>query len=142
MRDLTLDLRYALRMIRKRPTFAAVAVLVLALGIGANSAVFSLVNALILRPLSFPQLDRLVEIRDASAHQEKESVAVTPADYFDWKQRATSFQSISGWTINSFDLASEGTDPEGVDGLETTADLLHTLGVAPALGRGFRAGED
>lgn len=142
MPDLTLDLRYAFRMLRKRPAFTLLAIAVLALGIGANSAVFSVVNALILRPLALPKLDQLVEIRDVTAHQQKDAVTVTAADYLDWKRWAASFQSVSAYTFHDFNLASEGGEPEGVTGLRVSSDMLHTLGIAPAIGRDFRAGED
>lgn len=136
------DLRYAFKMLRKRPAFTITAIVVLALGIGANSAVFSVVNALLVRPLVLPQLDRLVEVRDVTPGQPREAVGVTPADYLDWKARANSFQSISAYGFHDFGLASEGGEPIGVRGAQVTADFLRTLGTAPRLGRGFEAGED
>ena len=129
-------------MIAKRPVFAALAVAVLALGIGANSAVFSMVNAFILRPLDLPQLDRLVEIREFTGRQQRDAVTVTAADYLDWKRSARSFAGISAYGVREFDLASEGSEPQGVMAVQASADMLHTLGVAPAVGRDFLPGED
>ncbi|HYP06477.1 MAG TPA: ABC transporter permease [Bryobacteraceae bacterium] len=135
--DLTADIRFGIRQLRKRPGFTSVAIVALALGIGANSAVFSVVNAVLLRPLSFPDLDRLVEIR----------ISVSPtsapvADYLDWKSRATSFQHMSAYAYDNFHLGSDGSDPAGVFGAQITTDLLTTLGTKPAHGRDFSANEE
>lgn len=139
--DLFQDLRYALRLLRKRPAFALVSVIALALGIGANAAVFSVVNALILNPLSFPELERLAEVRDVDAHQPQVARTATPADYLDWRERSKSFESLSAYTIHDFDL-SAGGDPMGLSGSKVSVDFFDTLRAAPALGRPFRKGDD
>ena len=139
--DLTADVRYALRMIRKRPAFASVAVVALALGIGANSAVFSVVNALLLRPLDFPELDRLVEIRDVMPKRPFVDRGVTPADFFDWQQRSKAFESMTAYTFGDFEFTGAG-DPEGVFAVQVMTNFLQTLKARPALGRDFRAGEN
>ena len=139
--DLTADVRYAVRMIRKRPEFAAVAVAALALGIGANSAVFSVVNALLLRPLDFSELDRLVEIRDVMPKRPFVDRGATPADFFDWQERSKSLESATAYTLGDFDFTGEG-DPEGVFGVQVMTNFLQTLKASPALGRDFRAGEN
>jgi predicted permease len=136
------DLRYALRMIRKRPGFAAIAVTVLALGIGANAAVFSIVNGLLLRPLPFPQLDRLVEIRSIDPRRPNVALAVAPADYLDWKQRGSSFQRMSAYAFHDYDLGAGRGNPEWLRGVRVSTDFLATLGVTPALGRDFQSSED
>ena len=140
--DLMQDFLYAVRMIRKRPGFAAVAVTVLALGIGANSAVFSVVNALLLRPVPFPELDRLVALRTIDPRRPLVSMPVAPADYLDWKRHSHSFEHLAAYTFHDYDLTGERGDPEGLRGVQITTDFLQTLRVKPALGRDFRASED
>src|SRR5260370_6601365 len=92
------DLRYAFRMMRQNPGFTAAAVLALALGIGATTAIFSVVNGVILRPLPYPDSDRLVQIFETEPNLP--TVPVNMADYLDWKKQARSFQSL-GMYINS-----------------------------------------
>jgi putative ABC transport system permease protein len=140
--DLTQDVRYALRMIRKRPIFAVVAVAALALGIGANTAVFSIVNAILLRPFDFPDPDRLVSLRGADPHRPNVALMITPADYYDWTRRCNSFKSMSASTIHDYVLRTDGGDPESIRGVQVTSSFLSTLGAKPALGRPFRRGED
>lgn len=140
--DLTQDLRYALRMIRKRPVFAVVAVIALAFGIGANTAVFSVVNAILLRPFDFPEPDRLVSLRAADPRRPNVALMVTPADYFDWTRRCSSFESMSASTIHDYVLRTDGGDPESIRGVQVTTSFLTTLGATPAFGRPFRPGED
>ena len=140
--DLTQDIRYGVRMIRKRPGIAAVAVMTLALGIGANSAVFSMLNALLLRPLDFPELDRLVEIREVDPHRPLEPLAASPADYLDWKKRSTSFGHLAAYVLHDYNLTGAGGEPEVLRGMRVTTDFLQTLRVKTALGRDFHTGED
>ena len=132
--DLARDLRYGLRALRRGPGFAFVVVLTLALGIGANTAILSVVDAVLLRPLPYAAPDRLVVL----LHDGHNPVA--PANFLDWRAQAASFQQMAAaeyWTPN---LA--GVDrPEQVDALRLTADMWPLLGVAPALGRTFTADE-
>src|SRR5688500_6064957 len=116
-------------MIRKRPGFAALCVAVLALGAGANSAVFSVVYATLLRPLAVPDLDRLVAIRNSDTRRPALGRPVTPADFLDWRQRSTSFQQISGYQLHHFDFSEKGAPPEGIHGAFITPELFSTLGV-------------
>lgn len=131
--SLVQDLRYGARMMLRAPGFAIVAVIALALGIGANAAVFSVVNAVLLRPLAYKDSDRLVTI----LHREKNPVAV--ANYIDWRDQSRSFEAMAAadyWTPNL-----TGSDPpEHLWGLEVTQNMLPMLGVEPLLGRWFAVG--
>ena len=135
------DLRYALRILLKAPGFTAVAVLTLALGIGANTAIFSVVNAVVLRPLPYPHPERLV--RGTWQLESGEIDAVTPLVFEYWKDHTRAFESVAGYSgINSgFNLAG-GTEPERVRGLQVSEGFFRVLGVEPAIGRGFLEEED
>ena len=124
------------------PGFAVVAVLALAVGIGANSAVFSVINAVLLRPLAFAELDRLVDIRDSGLNRSGSGSSVTPADYLDWKARAVSFDRMAAYSYANFQIGSDGADPAGVFAARIKTDLLTTLGTKPAHGRDFGPDEE
>ena len=129
------DVRYGLRTLRKSPGFTAVAVLTLALGIGANAAIFSVVNAVLLRPLAYRDSGRLVTI----LHDGSDPVAV--ANYIDWRDQSRSFEAMGAadyWTANLTGVDS----PENIRGLKLTQSLLPMLGVDPLLGRLFVERED
>lgn len=133
------DLRFAFRQLLKNPGFTAVAVLTLALGIGANTTMFTAVNAILLRPLPYPQPDRLVEILEA-ARQESPSVVAYP-DFLDWQQQTKVFAELAAYQLAAFNLTG-ADEPERVPGLRVTANFFRTLGVKPALGRDFLPEED
>jgi putative ABC transport system permease protein len=129
------DLRYGVRALLRTPGFTAVAVLTLALGIGANAAIFSVVNAVLLRPLPYQDAGRLVTV----LHDGIDPVAV--ANYFDWRDQSTSFEAMAAadyWTPN----LTNSDPPEHLWGLQVTQNLLPMLGVDPILGRWFAPGED
>jgi hypothetical protein len=131
----TQDLRYGVRSLLRTPGFAAVAVLTLALGIGANTAIFSVVNAVLLRPLAYKNPDALVTILHDSSNP------VAPANYLDWRDQSHSFATMAAaeaWGPN----LTGGQAPEHLRGLRMTQNLLPMLGVEPLLGRLFVAGED
>jgi putative ABC transport system permease protein len=135
------DIRHGLRMLIKKPGFTAIALLTLALGIGANTAIFSLVSAVLLRPLPFHDPDRIVTVwEDASfAGFAKQNVA--PGNYSDWKAQQTVFERISALTGSELNLTGEG-GPEKLEGLAVLdREALDILGVEPALGRLFLPGE-
>jgi putative ABC transport system permease protein len=137
------DLRYGARMLFKNPGFCLIAVVTLALGIGANTAIFSIINGVLLRPLAFNDPDRLIMIwTDNPSYQLgfHEFPAVN-SDLPEWRAAATSFQEIAGFQTSPADL-SDGGDPERVGGLEVTQNLLPTLGVQPAIGRQFSKEEE
>lgn len=135
------DLRLALRSLKKSPGFSVVAILTLALGVGANTAVFSLINAVLLRPLPYPDPDRLVLVWESAPFFGLRDSPVSPANYVDWKARSRSFESIGAIEDRGYRLTGDG-QPEVVEGGLVTATLLHTLRTQPLLGRVFREEED
>jgi len=141
MQTLWKDLLYGFRMLAKKPAFTAIAVLALALGIGVNTAIFSLVNALLISPLPFPELDRLVAIWDKLPSQGVQHNEVTVANFLDWREQNQSFENLAIYRWWSVNLTGSDT-PERVQGFLVSANLLDTLGAKPALGRGFTADED
>jgi putative ABC transport system permease protein len=144
MRNLISDLRQSLRSLRHNPGFAIGAILVLALGIGANTAIFSLVNAAMLRPLPFAEPDRLVQvwhIPPPKSFPGMDKFAVSPANYLDWKAQSTSFDSISIYGFRG--LPFGGTDhPEMVLAAAVSPDFFTVLRAKPLLGRTFTADDD
>ncbi|MBV8073492.1 MAG: ABC transporter permease [Acidobacteriaceae bacterium] len=129
------DVRYGLRGMRRSPGFTAVAVVALALGIGANSAIFSAVNAILLRPLGYRDPERLVVILNHGTGP------VAPANFVDWKAQSRSFDNMGAAEFFGPDLT--GSDPpEKLAGLRVSADILPLLGIRPAMGRFFTPEED
>ena len=136
------DLRYGVRMLAKIPTFCAVAVLTLALGIGANTAIFSCINAWIINPLPYPQSDRLMVFATHDKKNGRTGEHVTsPADFFDFQKQNTSFEQSAAWTGASLNLTGDGS-PELVDGGRVTWNFFDTLGAKPILGRTFTPDDD
>jgi len=133
------DLRYSVRVLLKTPVFTCVAVLTLALGIGANSAVFSVVNAVLLRSLPYRDPDSLVLVSYYLATGERERVL--GADFLEWRDQAKAFEQVAAYTFDTADLTGSG-EPERLAAGLVSADLFATLGVAPALGRVFTQAED
>jgi len=135
------DLLYALRNLRKSPVFFVTSVVILALGVGANTAVFSLVNAVLLRPLPWPEPDRLVLVWESAPFFGIHDSPVSPANFIDWKARSRSFEEIGGLEIAAFRLVGDG-NPELVLGAAVSASTLRALRVPTLLGRTFREDED
>jgi putative ABC transport system permease protein len=137
MQTLWQDLRYGLRMLRLSPGFTAIAVLTLALGIGANTAIFSYVNAWMIHPLPYPQADRLMVLlaHDTKTGYTGGSITST-ADFLDYQQQNTSFEQLAGWTQWYFNLTSDGPPDRVVGGL-VSWNFFQTLGAKPMLGRLF-----
>ena len=136
------DLRYALRMLAKAPAFTAVAVVTLALGIGANTAIFSVLNALMLRPLPFPQPERLV-IAHWRWSAAGEGQSVTATQYRFWEQNSRAFDELAAYAMggSGFNLAGAG-EPQRVQGLRVTHNFFRAFGIGPMLGRAFAPEED
>ncbi|HEV2805517.1 MAG TPA: ABC transporter permease [Chthoniobacterales bacterium] len=139
--DLRQDIRYGLRMFLKNPGFTAIAVLALALGIGANSAIFSVVNALLLRPLPYKDPSQLVVIWENAAHLGFPKNTPSPANFLDWQKQSTMFETMAAFAERSFNLTGIG-EPERLDGRRVSANLFSLLGVKPILGRTFVPDED
>jgi putative ABC transport system permease protein len=141
MRTLSQDVRYALRVLLKQPGFTVVAVVTLALGVGANSAIFSVVDAALLRPLPFKDPARLVQLWETSPRKDFERREASYPDFLDWRRDGREFDSVAGYTPAFFTLA--GPDgPERVQGAAVTPNFFDTLGVAPARGRDFSEADD
>jgi len=135
------DLRFAFRQLLKRPGFTAVAVLTLALGIGVNTTIFSLVNALLLRPLPFKEPTLLVFLDENNKRQGFDRLAISYPDYLDWRQQNTVFEDIGVYGHTAYTLTGRD-QPERLLGAEVSASLFALLGVQPAVGRHFTSGED
>jgi putative ABC transport system permease protein len=134
------DLRYALRQLRRSPGFTAVAVTTLALGIGANTAVFSVVNAVMLRPLPYHRSERLVAVK-ATEPGRRDDVGVSYPAFLDWRARNQVFESLSAFRTDDFTLTGRG-EPFHLTGGVVSANTFSLLGVPPVIGREFNAGED
>ena len=134
------DVRYGLRQLRRNPGFTAVAVITLALGIGANTAIFSVVDGVLLAPLPYSQSGRLVMMLESNPFTES-LWSLSYPDFRDWQRTTRSFQQVAGFRWHGYDLSSPGV-PAHVDGKEISAGFLTTLGIKPTLGRDFTQQED
>jgi putative ABC transport system permease protein len=133
------DLRYGLRMLAKKPGFTAVAVFTLALGIGANSAIFSVVNGVLLRPMPLEDPDRLIKIWE-SLPSGGYGTASAP-NLKDWREQNTVFNGVAAYTLSSLNLRGQDS-PERLSGAAVSSNFFDVVGVRPRLGRAFQAGED
>ena len=142
MQTLWQDLRYALRMLAKQPAFTATAILTLALGIGANTAIFSVINAVLLRPLPYPQPDRLILIRERTNIFDSGSVSLP--NYLDWRVSQRGFTDLALFRRDDANLSGAASDVEAerVGSLRVTYNFLSVLAVPPELGRDFRESDD
>jgi putative ABC transport system permease protein len=137
------DFRYGLRTLRNSPGFTIVAVITLALGIGANTAIFSIVNAVLIKPLPFPEPDRLMYVNSGVSRNAgpAQPFAISYPDFFDWRSTAKSFTAIASYHGDSFTLT--GLDqPLHVNGDTVSGDFFSVLGTQPLLGRGFTRDEE
>ncbi|HET7470241.1 MAG TPA: ABC transporter permease, partial [Gemmatimonadales bacterium] len=139
MTGLWQDIRYALRSLAKAPGFTAVTLVTLALGIGANSAIFSVVNGVLIRPYPYPDPDRLVLVRETYGGMMQGSAS--GANALDWQARAHSFQSLAVWRGMAVTLLGTG-EPEELSAALISSDFFRTMGVTPIMGRGLLPGED
>ncbi len=135
------DVRYGLRMFAKNPGFTAVAVLTLALGIGANTAIFSVVDAVILRPLPYKDPARLVLVKERIPMARPEPIPVCAPDAVQFQRQNQVFESVAAFRGGQFDLSGEG-EPERIPAERVNAGLFSLLGVQPVVGRAFTADED
>ena len=134
------DLRYAFRQLIKSPGFTAVTILTLALGIGACTAIFSVVNAVLLRPLDYPDPARLVVIRETQLPEFPE-FSVSPPNYLDWEKQTKSFEKLAAYSGSRINLTGDG-EPQQLIGVKATAHYFDVYGIKPALGRTFLPEED
>lgn len=140
MKTIWQDLRFALRMLGKRPGFTVAAVIALALGIGANTAIFSVVNSVLLRPLGYKEPERLVTI--SHSYPKLDLIgSVSAPGYVDYRDQASVFEETAASSNANYNL-TDGGDPERVQGRRVTSNFFPLLSVAPALGRAFLAAED
>src|SRR4029079_17840996 len=136
------DLRYTARMLRRAPLFTLSVVVTLALGIGATTAIFSVVNAVILRPLPFAESTRLVWIAERNDRLNLPRFSASTANYLSWKARAQAFDEIGAVGFGSYNISGDGQDAEQVSGAPITPSVFPVLGLLPIRGRAFRAGDD
>jgi putative ABC transport system permease protein len=141
MRTFWQDLRFGARMLLKNPGFTIVAVITLALGIGANTAVFSLINAVLLKPLPFYEPERLVTVWEEASLAGFPRQEPAPGTYVDWKARQSVFEDMSAIAFSNFRLTGDG-EPQQLFAYTVTANFFPLLGIAPALGRTFSPEEE
>ena len=139
--DLWQDLRYAARVFCNQPAFVAAAVLTLALGIGATTGILSVVNGVLIKPLPFPESDRLIALVHQAPGANQYELAASPAIYFTYRENNKTFESIALWNSNTASVTGAG-NPEEVRRLQSTHELLPLLRVRPLLGRTFSEADD
>jgi putative ABC transport system permease protein len=135
------DLQYAIRSLLKHPGFAAIAVLTLALGIGANTAMFSVINGVLLRPLPYQEPDRLVTIWEESPERDMFQMPVSIANLRDWVEQSQTLDQISAYTFSDLNLTGTG-EPVQLDAVRVSANLFSLVGATPLLGRTFLPEDD
>src|SRR5262249_619633 len=141
MRTIWQDMRYVARTLLKNPGFTLVSVITLALGIGANTAIFSVVNAVLLRPLPYPHADRMVYVFGGKQSDPKAEDSISPHNFTDLRSRNQSLDSYFAFNYMSFTLTGD-RQPEALNGVQVSADFGGVVGMTPALGRVFTAEED
>jgi len=135
------DLRHSLRVLWRTPLFTVCTIAALAIGIGSTTALFSVVHALLVKPLPYPNAEQLVVVWEHNLPRNRPRNVVSPANYLEWKARSRSFEHLAAFTQNRVTLTGN-SEPEELPTVVVTADLFDALGVAPTLGRGFAPGED
>jgi len=134
------DLRFGVRSLARNPLFTGMAAMILSLGIGANCAMFSLIDTVLLRPLPFPDAQRIVVLWEQHPHQDRHN-PVSPVNYLDWRERTRSFEAMAAVASLPMNLSGIG-EPRAVDGAMVAADFFRVLAVSPLLGRTFNPSED
>ena len=135
------ELKHGLRLLQRSPGFAFIAILTIALGIGATSAIFSVINAVALKPLAYPAANQLLFITSTFPRMGFDKFWVSPPEYFELKERATSYTGVAAYRATEVNV-SEGTRPQRVKALAVSANMFDVLGVQPRLGRAFTADQD
>src|SRR5215470_20313959 len=139
MEALVQEIRLAIRTLFRNPSFSIIAIIALALGIGINSSIFSVVNGVLLKPLAFREPNQLVRIWEKWGGFDQGSVSYL--NFKDWRERNQSFEKMAAYRWTGFNLTG-GDQPERLSGRQISSELLDVLGVAPAVGRNFRPDED
>lgn len=142
MHALIKDLLFGFRLLTKNLLFSLIAVATLALGVGANTAIFSVVDAVLLRPLPYPEADRLVFLWSTMRSQGVPTSGSSLADYYEWRDQNQVFDGLAGFYLGDFNLSSDTGIPERIQGAYITANLFQVLRVSPALGRSFTSDEE
>jgi putative ABC transport system permease protein len=135
------DLRHGIRLLRRSPGFASIAIITIALGIGATSAIFSVINGVALRPLPYPSSDRLMYITSQFPTLGFDKFWVSPPEYLEFRERSKSYTDVGAYTSQAVNV-SEGERPQRVNAVVMTANMFDVLGVRPRIGRAFSAEED
>src|SRR5689334_11640473 len=135
------DCLYSARTLRKHPAFTLMAVITLALGIGASSTIFSALNTVVMEPLPYRDPDRLVRLWESNLKQNRPENPVSVPNFLDWQKQQTLFERVAASELTTFNLTGSG-EPQRIPALRITANLIPTLGVAPILGRGFLPEEE
>jgi predicted permease len=135
------DLRHGVRLLRRSPGFAAIAIMTIALGIGATSAIFSVINGVALKPLAYPDADRLMYITSQFPTLGFDKFWVSPPEYLELRERSKAYTDIAAYRTQAVNV-SEGDRPERVNAVVMTANMFDVLGVHPRIGRAFNADED
>jgi hypothetical protein len=141
LEDLIQDLHYGLRQLRRNPGFTAVAIITLALGIGANTAIFTAVNGVLLRPLALPHPERVLFIQHTMTNCPQCTGPLSYPNFADFKHQNTVFEDLAMYSGASFNLGGKGSSQQ-VPGAIVSANYFTTMGVKPAIGRAFLPGED
>src|SRR3954451_6480441 len=142
MNTLLHDIRYGMRMLFKNPGFTAVAVIALALGIGANTAIFSLVNGVLLRPLPFPNAERIIYLEGKNPAAGITASNISFLDFTDWSQQTDLFASTAAYWTGTANFGADGAEPERAPRAGVTTGFFSVLGVQPLLGRTFASEDD
>jgi predicted permease len=135
------DILFGIRMLRRQPTFAAVAILALTLGIGVNTAIFSVADAVLWRPLPYTDPDRIMQIAEQRPKEGQSFGPVSPADYFDWRRDSASFEFMAAYYGDTANVSGDG-EPERIHTLEVSTPFFHVLGIEPLYGRDFLPEEE
>lgn len=141
MRGVLQDLEFAFRNIRTKPAFSFMVIAMLALGVAANAAIFSLFNSLFLRPLPFAESDRLVDVDETAPKWNLKNVGVSAVDFYEWRKSNSTFESMAFFRGPSYNLSNRGT-AQRVDAAQVTRDMLDVIRLQPLIGRNFNREED
>src|SRR5262249_9198826 len=138
------DIVFSVRLLGRQPAFTMVAVLALALGIGASTAIFSVADAVLWRPLPYPHADRAMSLGEQRPREGRGFGVVAPADFFDWRRDNRSFSALAAYSAegsDAYNMTGDG-EPQRVRPLEVSPSFLSAIGMAPAFGRDFRGEEE